>query len=200
MQSTSSWRRVLRVGSRASKTLCSTTSTPSRPSQAPCARCKASSYETPTHCTSNTRPKTWYQKSRPSILFQQGDIPHRMTNKRASEKRPPTSKRDGIKGIDALEDAIASKWSWPWLKESPSDHSGKQCSCLPQLEHDNSVINAQTKDIALYFSPAAVSPWSNLTFWNMGNISSLYFPVWGSTAWYLSLIMFDRTLEQGQRF
>jgi len=32
-----------------------------------------------------------------------------MTNKRASEKRPPTFKRDGIKGIDALEDAIASK-------------------------------------------------------------------------------------------
>ena len=46
MQSTSSWRRVLRVGSRASKTLCSTTSTPSRPTQAPCARCKASTCNT----------------------------------------------------------------------------------------------------------------------------------------------------------
>ena len=75
-----------------------------------------------------------------------------MTNKQASEKRPPTSKRDGIKGIDALEDAIASKWSWPWLKESPSDHSGRQCSCLPQLEHDNSVINAQTNDSVPVFS------------------------------------------------
>ena len=59
MQSTSSWRRVLRVGSRVSKILCSTTSTPSRPSQAPCARCKASSCETPTHSTLYTRPWTW---------------------------------------------------------------------------------------------------------------------------------------------